>query len=530
MTHAHPLSLVRAAGPDRVQLRRRRDRIKRPPIRRALPTRQWGDYVFMRATRRGPHLEQWRHTRLPALVQRAPRHRDPRDHAAPRRASPTGGCRRERPESRACPPAAASTAPGPLGFRFNGRAAGHAGDTAGLGAARQRRALVGAASSTTARAGSRRGSEEPNALVQLGRRARTEPNPATQVELYDGLEARSQNRWPRVDFDLGAVNGWFSRLIPAGFYYKTFMWPRSAPGCTSTSASSAAPRAWAARRASPTPTATTSATPTATCWWSARGRRDSPPPRGRAGGARVILCRRAPAPAAACSGGPTIDGAPARSGRRVREELESLPGCGCCRAPPPSATTTTTSSRWLERVADHLPAAPAPHRPRQRLWRVRARQVVLATGAIERPLVFADNDRPGGDAGRRGGPTCAPLRRARGGAGGGVHQQRCRLRRRPGPACRRHTAWTVVDARGADGGRCGAAVREGHRGAAWPRGDARRSGRRGCAARWCMAINGADGRVAGTARAYGLRPARHVRRLHRRSTCMSQAGGRPALR
>ena len=48
----------------------------------------------------------------------------------------------------------------------------------------------------------------------------------------------------------------------------------------------------------------------------------------------------------------------------------------------------------VERVTDHL-AAPASHRPRQRLWRVRAKQVVLATGAIERPLVFADNDRPG---------------------------------------------------------------------------------------------------------------------------------------
>ena len=48
----------------------------------------------------------------------------------------------------------------------------------------------------------------------------------------------------------------------------------------------------------------------------------------------------------------------------------------------------------MERVADHL-AAPPPHAPRQRLWRVRAKQVVLATGAIERPLVFADNDRPG---------------------------------------------------------------------------------------------------------------------------------------
>ena len=72
------------------------------------------------------------------------------------------------------------------------------------------------------------GTEEPNALVQLARGARTEPNVrATTLELYDGLVAASQNRWPSVRFDAGALNDALSRLIPAGFYYKTFMWPRT---------------------------------------------------------------------------------------------------------------------------------------------------------------------------------------------------------------------------------------------------------------------------------------------------------------
>ncbi|KGM33375.1 2Fe-2S iron-sulfur cluster-binding protein, partial [Inquilinus limosus] len=73
------------------------------------------------------------------------------------------------------------------------------------------------------------GPEEPNALVQLGPdAARTDPNSrATQVELFDGLVARSQNRWPSLRFDFNAVNDLFAPLIPAGFYYKTFMWPRS---------------------------------------------------------------------------------------------------------------------------------------------------------------------------------------------------------------------------------------------------------------------------------------------------------------
>src|SRR5512137_1529873 len=70
------------------------------------------------------------------------------------------------------------------------------------------------------------GVDEPNALVQLGAGARTEPNVrATTHELSDGLVAKSQNCWPSVRFDFGAVNDFASRLMPAGFYYKTFMWP-----------------------------------------------------------------------------------------------------------------------------------------------------------------------------------------------------------------------------------------------------------------------------------------------------------------
>jgi sarcosine oxidase subunit alpha len=72
------------------------------------------------------------------------------------------------------------------------------------------------------------GSEEPNALVELRTGARREPNTrATVVELYDGLEATSQNRWPSLQFDVSAINGLLSPLFVAGFYYKTFMWPAS---------------------------------------------------------------------------------------------------------------------------------------------------------------------------------------------------------------------------------------------------------------------------------------------------------------
>ncbi|RUZ74666.1 sarcosine oxidase subunit alpha, partial [Mesorhizobium sp. M7A.F.Ca.US.003.02.2.1] len=74
------------------------------------------------------------------------------------------------------------------------------------------------------------GAEEPNALVEIRRdAARKTPNVrATVQELYDGLEAQSQNRWPSLSFDVGAVNDIASPMFSAGFYYKTFMWPKAA--------------------------------------------------------------------------------------------------------------------------------------------------------------------------------------------------------------------------------------------------------------------------------------------------------------
>ena len=118
----------------------------------------------------------------------------------------------------------------PLGFTFDGAPyTGYRGDT--LASAllangvrvvgrsfkyHRRRGVVGA------------GAEEPNALVRVGEGARAEPNlKATQVELFDGLVACSQNHWPSLNFDFGALTNVASKLLPAGFYYKTFMWPGS---------------------------------------------------------------------------------------------------------------------------------------------------------------------------------------------------------------------------------------------------------------------------------------------------------------
>jgi sarcosine oxidase subunit alpha len=243
------------------------------------------------------------------------------------------------------------------------------------------------------------GSEEPNALVTVRRDdARVTPNlRATQVELYDGLVAESQNRWPSLQFDLGRINDRLSRFFPPGFYYKTFMWPR---------------RAWkslyepAIRRAAGLGRAPTEADPDryaqryAHCDVLIAGAG----PAGIAAalaasmsGARVILCEET-----AEFGGSLladtaalIDGLSASAW--VQQSMAALAGNSRV-----TLLSRTTAFGYFphnliglnQRLSDHLPA-PTPGQWRERLWQVRARAVVLATGAIERPLVFPGNDRPG---------------------------------------------------------------------------------------------------------------------------------------
>ena len=242
------------------------------------------------------------------------------------------------------------------------------------------------------------GSEEPNALVQLARGARTEPNVrATTVELFDGLAAASQNRWPSLGFDVGAVNGMVSRFLPAGFYYKTFMWPPS-------------PRAWlkyehVIRAAAGMGRAASEPDPDryehqyAHCDMLVIGAgpfglaaaRDA-----AATGARVIICDQDSRFGGSLLGDDaTIDGESATDWiAGVVRELAANPDV--------TLLPRTTALGWydgnmaglLERVTEHL-AAPPSHLPRQRLWKIRARDIVLATGAHERPVAYANNDLPG---------------------------------------------------------------------------------------------------------------------------------------
>jgi methylglutamate dehydrogenase subunit C len=118
----------------------------------------------------------------------------------------------------------------PLPFTFDGRDyAGYTGDTLASALLANGVTLLGRSFNYHRPRGLlSAGSEEPNALVELRDGARRDPNtPATMIELYAGLSAASQNRFPSPHFDLMAVNNLLAPLFSAGFYYKTFMWPAS---------------------------------------------------------------------------------------------------------------------------------------------------------------------------------------------------------------------------------------------------------------------------------------------------------------
>ena len=243
------------------------------------------------------------------------------------------------------------------------------------------------------------GAEEPNALVTVERdAARKTPNVrATVQELYDGLTVSSQNRWPSLSFDVGAVNELASPMFSAGFYYKTFMWPKAAwknfyePNIRAAAGLGVAPDQadpdhYSARYAH--------------CEVLVLGG-------GAAGlaaalaaaesGVRVIICDEQAdfGGALRYEKGAVIDGQDGWSWAQATvAKLAAMDNVQMLSRTTAFGYYAQNFVGLVERVTDHV-ARPGRDEPRERLWQVRARRVIIATGAIERHMVFANNDRPG---------------------------------------------------------------------------------------------------------------------------------------
>ncbi|MEZ5912444.1 MAG: sarcosine oxidase subunit alpha family protein [Paracoccaceae bacterium] len=285
-----------------------------------------------------------------------------------------------------------------LGFRFDGRDyVGHEGDTLASALLANGVRLFGRSFKYHRPRGVlTAGSEEPNALVEVLEDAQKTPNVrATVQEVFAGLQAQSQNRWPSLSHDILAVNDLLSPFFSAGFYYKTFMWPRAF---------------WeriyepAIRRAAGL--------------GAHSGRHDEAADEKAPAFCDLLVIGAGPsglmaALAAARAGADVIlADEDFRMGGRLlsaTEEVagqpapdwaasvvEELQGMANVRLMPRTTVTGAYDGGTygaLERVGLHRPAA--PDLPRECFWRIVARRAILCAGALERPIAFADNDRPG---------------------------------------------------------------------------------------------------------------------------------------
>jgi sarcosine oxidase subunit alpha len=288
----------------------------------------------------------------------------------------------------------------PVQFTFDGRSyTGFAGDTLASALLANDVHLVGRSFKYHRPRGIlSAGSEEPNALIRLGKRAYAEPNlRATQIEIFDGLYAESQNRMPSLKFDIGAINSVLGRFFPTGFYYKTFMWPasmwmsyehviRHAAGLGKAADDHNDPDRYEKTHAHcDVLVAGGGAAGLMAAMQAAKG------------GARVILADEQNEFGGWLLGEANISIGDVPALDWISTMLANLAAMPNVTLLPRTTVFGYMDHNYLtlnERVTDHLPSRPA-HLPRQRLWKVRAKQVIIAQGAHERPLVFAGNDLPG---------------------------------------------------------------------------------------------------------------------------------------
>ncbi|SMR72894.1 sarcosine oxidase subunit alpha [Aliiroseovarius halocynthiae] len=285
----------------------------------------------------------------------------------------------------------------PKNFTFNGkRMKGYEGDTLAAALLGEDQMLVGRSFKYHRPRGIvASGAEEPNALVNLGQGDRFEPNQrVTTTELFDGLTCTSQNHWPSLEFDVGVVNNYAARFLPAGFYYKTFMAPAAAwkhvfePVIRKSAGLGQVPTEADADRYEHyyhhTDVVIIGGGVAGLASALAAGR----------SGAKVLVMEQTHhwGGRAAVDGG-EIDGQSVEAWIDATvAELEGMENVTLRTRMMASGVYDHGYVLGYERVADHTPG---DGRPRHRLWRIRTKQIVTATGAIERPLSFAGNDIPG---------------------------------------------------------------------------------------------------------------------------------------
>jgi len=245
------------------------------------------------------------------------------------------------------------------------------------------------------------GSEEPNAIVQLhDNTSRTEPNVrATEVEIYEGLEASSQNCWPSVNFDIGGINNFLSPLLPAGFYYKTFMWPASF---------------WEKYEYFIRKSAGLGKSPT------------EPDPdiyehkythcdvlvigAGISGIMSAKIAAKNGLKTLLVDEKPNIGGSTIyqnsdhfkinnqTSGSWLEKEINEIKKLKNLEIKTRTSVAAYHGYNFLlarENLTDHLPIEQRKGKIRHKLLKIRAKKVITATGSIERPMIFDNNDRPG---------------------------------------------------------------------------------------------------------------------------------------
>ncbi len=241
------------------------------------------------------------------------------------------------------------------------------------------------------------GVDEPNAKVQLYKGAKTEPNAnATEVELVEGLIVKSQNCWPSVSFDFGAINNLFQKFFPAGFYYKTFMWPKSfwykvyEPIIRKAAGLGVAPL-------KPDPDRYEHKYEYCDVLIAGSG------PSGLASalaaaknGARVILAEDK----SRFGGSLLVDEVTIgnKKGKEWADEaisqLKSMPNVIVKNRSQVFGYYDHNMMVMFEKTRDHI-ENPNKFTPRQKLWYIRAKEIIISAGSIERPLIFGNNDRPG---------------------------------------------------------------------------------------------------------------------------------------